>query len=262
MHDEPLTARRPVTPWTPVAVLLRRSLHGFAGHLAAPRSRGRDAWMVGAGIVLPTLLFAISRTLFGFPGLVPKPYHVQPFVAIEVLALAVWLAGGRRIHAAAGAFAGVFLAGSLFALALGAALLPFAVIGIRADGIGLLGFGPLLTGVVFLRATVQACRAVPRTWPPVATVLVVALVAPVPAVAAYGVGKASLIAEKVLTCRLLRDPEKPSPVVVDGLKALRAVQGVPLRQLEVAWLDAEDGPRKERLAALLDDLDPGWGDSD
>ena len=80
------------------------------------------------------------------------------FVALELLALAIWLPRRARPGHSTALFAGVVLAGSLFAAVLGAVLLPFALRGILGLGIGLLGLVPLFTAHVHYPAGMAAYR--------------------------------------------------------------------------------------------------------
>ena len=77
-------------------------------------------------------------------------------VATEVLALALWIRLRRRRPAWSAA------AGSLIAefssFALGAAVLPFSIMGIFYSGLGLLGLIPFAAGLVYLRAGREAVR--------------------------------------------------------------------------------------------------------
>jgi hypothetical protein len=130
---------------------------------AMPRS---PTLSILGGIVAPIACFALQPLLFlpGAPPVVPPLEFINVFwlfgygvIGLEMLALAVWLAIGNRLGAWNGLFAGVLFAGALFAGGLGLVLLPFSVLGLMLV-IGLLGFVPFLTAVVYCVNAVVAYR--------------------------------------------------------------------------------------------------------
>jgi hypothetical protein len=117
------------------------------------------------GLLLPLACFALEFVLLPALGWLPglvffHRYRVFGYgvVALELIALGIWLAAGDRLKGAAAPFAGVLLAGSLFAGVLGLVLLPFAIPGILVFGIGLLGFVPLFTSHVYRQHGLVAYR--------------------------------------------------------------------------------------------------------
>jgi hypothetical protein len=110
------------------------------------------------GIVAPVFCIVVQLTFFpeliyDLPGLRflnTYPLFNYGIVAMEILALAIWLARGERVGPCGGFVSGVLLAGSLFAGLLGIVLLPFSLIGLMV-GIGILGLVPLLTSFIYYR---------------------------------------------------------------------------------------------------------------
>jgi hypothetical protein len=72
------------------------------------------------------------------------------FLGLEMLALLLRLALGRRLGVWNGVLAGVLCIGALFAFLQGLVLLPFSILGLFVLLIGLLGFVPFATGLAFL----------------------------------------------------------------------------------------------------------------
>ncbi|HEX8722579.1 MAG TPA: hypothetical protein VF736_18325 [Pyrinomonadaceae bacterium] len=118
------------------------------------------------GLVLPALCFAADPVVFrgwllggrGFYG--RFQFYVYSVGAMELLALAAWLFPsllGRRRPAV---LAGVLLAGGVFSFGLGLLILPLSLLGLLVV-VGVLGFTPFVTGVVYLRNGLRAaaqCR--------------------------------------------------------------------------------------------------------
>jgi hypothetical protein len=141
----------------------------YAAMAVAPAQRPAKRLIVdlAGGIVFPCLcvyydpgFFRGVRNLGGLP-------HASLAVAamgMQMVALLLWLAVGRRAGVAAALFSGVFMGGTALAMLIGLALLPASVIGIFLwAGYGGLGLTPFLTAVVFGRNSARAWRvAVPR----------------------------------------------------------------------------------------------------
>lgn len=122
-------------------------------------------YTVTFGLVMPVACFALEFVLLPALGWLPGLVFFHRFrlfgygvVALELITLALWLAIGPRLGRASAAVAGVLLAGALFAGVLGAVLLPFAIPGVLALGIGFLGFVPLFTAHVYARQGRAAFR--------------------------------------------------------------------------------------------------------
>lgn len=116
------------------------------------------------GIVAPILclifdpfVFRTADPVYVGTGSIFTPYRVFAYssIGLGILTLVVWLVVGRRLRQGYGFFAGAFLFGAVFALALGVGLLPFSLLGLFLI-IGIFGFTPFLTSVVYGRHGLRA----------------------------------------------------------------------------------------------------------
>jgi hypothetical protein len=117
------------------------------------------------GLVLPVLCFAFDPVVFrggiaGSNGGIYREVRLFAYTAsaLEMATLACWLFVIRKYPAWSRPAGGVMAAGAFFSFALGLAILPFSVIGILVLGIGLLGFIPFLTALVYLRNARRALK--------------------------------------------------------------------------------------------------------
>jgi hypothetical protein len=114
------------------------------------------------GIVGPIVCFGVkwsmSADLNWLPGLglvCENPVFGYGIIGLEMAILTLWLWRGDCLGRLTGIVAGVLYFGAAFAGVLGLVMLPYSLMGAMI-GIGLLGFVPLLTSMVFL---VQGLRA-------------------------------------------------------------------------------------------------------
>jgi hypothetical protein len=75
-----------------------------------------------------------------------------------VLSMTAWLIWAEKLRWLSGFFAGLFFLGGAISLAVGIVLFPFSFIGLIIL-IGVLGFTPLLTAVIYLRNAFRALHA-------------------------------------------------------------------------------------------------------
>src|SRR5262249_23233795 len=92
-------------------------------------------------------------------GLVEVPLasyrvFIYGFSAIAIPALVVGMAFGRRLRLSAGVLAGLCFAAAVCCLAIGLAILPLSILGLFIV-IGVLGFVPFVTALVYLRNGVR-----------------------------------------------------------------------------------------------------------
>ncbi|HEX9960397.1 MAG TPA: hypothetical protein VGB00_05665 [Pyrinomonadaceae bacterium] len=124
-------------------------------------SQRRFDWIFG--VVLPVICFAFDPVVFK-GGLADEPFlgtfkplaYVLSFVS--VMAMAAWLTWGAKLKWLNAFLAGLFAVGSVISLAVGIILLPVSLLGLLVL-IGILGFTPLLTALVFLRNSARAFHA-------------------------------------------------------------------------------------------------------
>lgn len=129
-------------------------------------TRPQIVFDIAFGIVAPILCFAFDPVVFrggigGAPLFPDLKIYVYLFSGLEVVMLSFWLlarAGSQLWNDLSGA---VLLVGGIFCLAAGLILLPFSLLGLMF-GVGVFGFTPFLTGIVYLRNGVRALRS-PRS---------------------------------------------------------------------------------------------------
>jgi len=80
-------------------------------------------------------------------------------IGIEIVMLSLWLIFKPRSQQISSFFAGVLISGSLVSLAIGILILPLTLFGLFLL-IGILGFAPFLTAMVFFRSGYQAMKQV------------------------------------------------------------------------------------------------------
>ncbi len=160
-HDAaPAPARGAARRWASEA--RDESLGFWPRQFAGRATRAQVAFDVIAGVAAPLLCLAFDPTVFrggvtGAPVLGEFRLFAYSVIAIEITTLLAWLALGERARAWAGLLAGGMLAGAVFSLAVGLAILPFSLAGLVIL-IGVFGFTPFLTALVFLRNGRRALR--------------------------------------------------------------------------------------------------------
>lgn len=119
------------------------------------------------GVVMPLLCFHFDPVVFRggyvndrglYPGVRLYAYTIS---ALEMVALCAWLFAAGRAGRGPSVLAGVLLAGSMFSFVTGVAILPYSVFGLIIL-IGVLGFVPFLTALVYLRNAWRAAGAAGR----------------------------------------------------------------------------------------------------
>jgi len=119
-----------------------------------PTSYAQKVFDVLFGVVAPILCFVfdpiVFRSAYFGPALFPDYQAFAYLVSgIEIFVLIIWLLLSGHLPAPRLA-GGVLMAGALFSGVIGMALLPFSLLGLSM-GIGIFGFIPFLTALVYLR---------------------------------------------------------------------------------------------------------------
>lgn len=222
-------------------------------------TRAQTVFDVCVGIVLPVACLVLDPFVFrdGWAGIGPLLGPLRLFayalVALEIAALAAWLALRNRAGVWTGPLGGAMTAGALFSLLVGLLLLPFSVVGLMFL-IGLLGFSPFLAALVYWRNGRRARRAAAsfltagqRRWLPVAAgVLALAL----PALAQLEVSR--LVARSA--AELAGADAARAASAARTLRVVGWAAGDDLDQLVWAYSNETDAARKERLARAYCDL--------
>ena len=131
------------------------------------------------GVILPILCFVydpiVFRNNFGGPRLGPNISQfkllVYFFSALSIFTLVVWLISRGRGDSLNAIIAGILFSGAFFSALIGVLILPLTLVGLLFL-IGVLGFIPFLTALVYLRNGIRAFKAAkPLLAPPLLTVL-------------------------------------------------------------------------------------------
>ena len=112
------------------------------------------------GMVLPILCLVFDPIVFrasgfGRPLAADFQLFAYTLIAIEIVALGVWLALGKRAAEWCGVLGGMMRAGALFSAVVGVILLPFSILGLMFF-IGIFGFTPFLTAFIYWRNSRRA----------------------------------------------------------------------------------------------------------
>jgi len=119
-------------------------------------TRAQRIFDVLFGVVAPVLCFAfdpiVFKDNFGFAGGLFPEYQSYAYMVsgVEILLLLIWLFCGRQLSPRTRLLGGMLVAGALFSGLIGVIILPFTLIGLFVFGIGIFGFVPFLTGLVYL----------------------------------------------------------------------------------------------------------------
>ncbi len=202
------------------------------------------------GIVSPVLCFVydpiVFKSDFGDGLFVEYQSFAYIVSVVEILLLIMWLVCGRQLEPRTQLLGGMLLAGALFSGVIGLAILPFTLLGLFL-GIGILGFIPFCTALVYLRNARSAFQLsrnhFPRRSRIASTIIGCALVlAP-----AAGLNlAASMFVSQSMDAVLYADPQV-ADLAVDGVKSLGFLARPDLSRLVSAYAEAKDQPRKEEL---------------
>lgn len=218
---------------------------------------------VTIGMVLPVLCLVFDPIVFrsgsfGSPLLSRFQLFAYSVIAVEIGALGVWLACGRRVGVWCGVLAGIMYAGVFFSLIVGLFLLPFSVLGLMFI-IGLLGFAPFLTAIIYGRNARRARQAsgaqLSRGGLFVTFALGATLALGAPAFADWRVG--TLVKQSV--AQVVGEDNALANDAVRRLRYVNWAAGGELDRIVRAYKEETDPLRKERLARAYQEI-TGGGD--
>jgi hypothetical protein len=219
------------------------------------------------GMVLPILCLMFDPLVFR-SGISGRPLagrfqlFAYGFIAIEIIALAVWLCVGSRAGEWRGVLAGIMLAGAIFSVGIGICLLPFSLIGLVVL-IGALGFTPFLTAFIYLRNARRALRAasaqMTRAGLSVTLLFGATLAFGVPAFTHWRISR---LVEHSLA-QVLGADDAQAEAAARRLRHVGWLASAELDQMVLAYGRATDPQRKERLARAYreitgDDIRNRW----
>jgi hypothetical protein len=134
----------------------------WKGQFAPVPTRQQITFDVIFGIVAPVLCFVFDPIVFRswFADALFPDYQTFAYLfsGCEILLLSFWLVTGAGFQIWNRIIGGVFFAGAAFCAMAGIALAPFSLMGL-VFGIGVFGFTPFLSALVYLRNGLRALRA-------------------------------------------------------------------------------------------------------
>ena len=237
-----------------------RASEAKARELPSGGMRKGAAFAVIFGILLPALCLALDPLVFRrSPDFLaesvfdrehfktPVLGHYTAFgymgTIVSMVGLSLWLTLGRF----PAFFSGLLAVQGIFAVFLGAALLPYTLVGLAFFGLGILGLAPFLTGFVLAKNAARAFRAATFVERPnvefAAFALGALLAVGLPVLAHFGVNRVVRISvEKVLA---------PDPTEArDGVSTLTMFSWAPgIEKIADAHALEPDPVRRKRLEA-------------
>lgn len=215
-------------------------------------TRAQTTFDITVGMVLPVLClvfdpFVFRNSFFGPPLAGRFQLFAYGFIAVQIIALAVWLAIGSRAGEWCGVLGGIMLAGALFSLVVGACLFPFSVFGLMLL-IGVLGFTPFITAFIYMRNARRALRVAGAQMEGAGLFITLlfgaTLAAGVPAFADWRIN--NLIARSM--AEVLNGDEAQTEAAARRLRQVGWFDVVEFDQVVWAYGRATDPARRERLA--------------
>ena len=124
------------------------------------------------GVLLPIVCIAADPIVFRNWGgdaidvLFPR-YQIFSYIlsSVSIMAMAAWLLWGKKLGELRPFLGGFFLVAAMISTLVGVVIAPLSAIGIFFYGLGLLGFVPLLSGLVFFRNSYRALESSARDLP-------------------------------------------------------------------------------------------------
>lgn len=218
-----------------------------------PTTRSQKIFDVLLGVVAPVLCFAFDPIVFkdnsGFAGGLFPEYQSYAYMVsgVEILLLLIWLVCGRQLSPRTRLLGGMLVAGAFFSGLIGLIILPFTVIGLFVFGIGIFGFIPFLTGLVYLRNGRSAFQLATNRRAGIAwiTALVVGgvLVLGTPSSVNF---IASRFVSESMNAVLYASPQT-ADMAVDQIKYLRFFARPEVDRLVSAYATENEPSRKEEL---------------
>jgi len=227
-------------------------------------TRAQRWFDVTFGVVMPLLCFYFDPVVFrgGFfngQGLYPGVrFYAYTISALEMVALCVWLCGAGRAKRGPAVLTGVLLAGSMFSFILGVAILPLSLIGLVVL-IGVFGFVPFLTALVYVRNAVRAASTAGRGGAGLEGLAAAALACGF-FFALLAPAVAHVSARRVVSAALadVRAGRELSPAKLKALRAATTDSGSYVSD-ELVWeyRDERDPARRARLAKAYAEITAG-----
>jgi len=209
------------------------------------------------GVVGPILCFVFDPIVFqgglaGPPFLPDYQGVVYLFSGVEIILLCLWLASGKGNEVSNALIGGALLNGGLFCLTIAILLFPLSLIGL-AVGIGLFGFTPFFTGIVYLRNGWRALQSDADessrlTW--AGAVCGFLLVAAIPIVLSLQVR--SVVSKSV--DEIIRADPVRAPYAAQQLAVLRFFASADVDRIVWAYASETDDNRKQFLKSCYREI--------
>ncbi len=215
-----------------------------------PTSGAQRAFDVLFGVVAPVLCFFFDPIVFkaDFTEGLFSSYQAYAYMVsgVEMLLLLTWLIWGKQLRPRTGLVGGILMAGALFSAVIGVLILPFSLLGLVL-GIGILGFIPFLTALVYYHNGRQALQSARDNFPDRSWVRTVALASLLVLSAPAAV---NLIASRFVSASMndvIYGNPQSADLAVDQIKFLRFLARPEVDQLVSAYLAETKQSRKSEL---------------
>ena len=218
--------------------------------LKPPTTRAQKIFDVIFGVIAPVLCFVFDPIVFkgNFnDGLFPEYQSFAYLVSgIEILLLVVWLICGRELRPHTGLIGGLLISGALFSSIIGVIILPFSLMGLML-GIGIFGFIPFLTALVYWRNGRDAFQLAGTPFPGrfslSSVMLGCVLVVGVPAGISFTVSQ--LVSESMNT--VINASPEDADMAIEEIRYLQFLARPRLDKLVSAYVAEQRPPHKEEL---------------
>lgn len=235
------------------------SVEGFwTRQFAADVTKAQVIFDVLFGVVGPILCFGFDPIVFrgdfaGPPLFSEYQLYVYLFSGLQIVILSFWLLAGAGFqfwNELVGASLGL---GAVFCFAVGIVLVPFSLMGL-VIGIGVLGFTPFLTGIVYLRNSLRALRQ-PRTENSLFTRAVLFLVSAIVVVGApllLGAGIHQTVESSI--DQIVHGDVSQATAAAHRMGPLRYFAGDESNKIVTAYIQESDPARKQLLKSYYEEI--------
>jgi hypothetical protein len=230
-----------------------RARTGFWRRQFAPRvTRPQIIFDITFGVIGPILCFVFDPLVFrdgmgGAPLLSDYRNFVYLFSGLQMALLCCWLLTGPGWRGWNNLIGGMLLCGGIFCAVVGLGLAPFSLFGLLLYGVGIFGFTPFLTAIVYLRNSRRALRAETVGAAGLADALIpvsgMLLVAGLPLLLSIQI---HLMVSRGVS-EILEGDSQHATFAAHRLAPLRFFAGSELDQIVNAYAAASDDRRKELL---------------
>lgn len=210
------------------------------------------------GVIGPLLCYLFDPIVFrgglAGPPLFPDYQLFVYFLSgLEIMVLCLWLVSGAVFRAWNVLIGGVLVVGGIFCITVGLVLLPFSAIGLMM-GIGLFGFTPFLTAIVFLRNGSRAWHSTSKDTTTVlrAASLLFSLVLVLGAPALLAAGIHNFVTSAI--DEMIKGDSRHAVAAAQGLGPLKYLVAGESDRIVQAYLAESDQVRKQTLKICYQEI--------